>query len=98
VIGVSGRAISILLAAVRLGRYHSQKGIDASDGEATARARERSVVSKVGGGDGNDAFDARIEPHHTDATQPLLGCDTNQWESEAVQRMDRVSHRHGVDR
>jgi hypothetical protein len=98
VIGVSCRAIGILLAEVRLGRYHSQKGINACDGEATARGKGRGVVSKVGGGDGNDAFDARIEPHHTDATQPLLGCDTNQWEREAVQWMDGVSHRHGVDR
>ena len=80
-----------------MGRYHSQKGVDACDGEATARGRGWSVASKVGGGGGNDAFDARIEPHHTDATQPLLGCDTNQWESEAVQWMAGVSHRHGVE-
>jgi hypothetical protein len=63
-----GRDISILLVEVRLGRYHSQEGVDARDGKAAWRGRGRSAAGKVGGGDGNDTFDAGIEPHHADAT------------------------------
>jgi hypothetical protein len=90
--------MGILLIEVCLGRYHSQEGIDACNGEATGRGRQWGAASQVGGGDGNEAFDARIEPHHTDAAQPLLGCETNQWKGEAIQRVERISHCHGVDR
>jgi hypothetical protein len=67
-----------------------QQRLHSSKGEPT-RSRGPAYLSKVRSAHGDHSLNARVQPHHTDATESLFHGDANQRKAEAVKRMGRIS-------
>ena len=86
--------MSILLEWVYQGRYHSQEGVEACHGQLAWRKRWSWLRCEGCGGDGNDPFNARIEPHDTDAAEPLFRGDADERKGASKEGMGGVSDCH----
>ena len=54
-------------------------------------------ISQVGGREGNDAFDARLDPDHAGLAHVLLVGDAYQRQGKSVEGMGHIDHLDGAD-
>ena len=66
-----------------------------SNGEPT-RSGYPTFISKVGSTHGDHSLNAWVEPHHTDTTESLFDCDTDQRKAEAIKGMGRISDLNSI--
>ncbi len=72
-----------------------QQRLHSSYGEPTG-SRYPAYLSKVCSTHGDHAFNAWVQPHHTDTTESLFHRDADQRKAEAIERMGRICDLNSV--
>ena len=93
--GGVGGGMGILRSTVWEGPYHRQQRPGGGQGEPTARpGLGRRCTAEIGGGDGDEALHARVQPDDAGTAEPLFGGDPEEREREPIEGMPRVNNLH----